>query len=144
MKRQKGQAVVEFAMVFPFLLMLLFGVIFFGLLFADYMTLSNAARSSARDAALYTGTTDSSDHFSAVQTYYTANTRLLTSLYTNPTFQIASGDETLTNSVQVTVTTTLNTSFPGVGVLDYFGMGLPRNYTIQYFMYKEPTSGTGA
>ena len=52
MKRQRGQAVVEFAIVLPFFLLLVFGIIYFGCMFADYITLSNVARSSAREAAI--------------------------------------------------------------------------------------------
>ena len=133
MKRQKGQAVVEFAFVLPLLLMLLFGVIFSGLLFADYMTLSNAARSSAREAALQPSKSED------IGLFYQSNTSLITDLYNNPTFQIDPDNTTPPDSVKVTVTTSLNTSFPGIGIVSSL---LPQNLTIHYYMHKEPTATT--
>ena len=52
MRRQKGQALVEFAFVLPILLTIVFMILYGGIMFVDYLTLSNTARSSARDAAL--------------------------------------------------------------------------------------------
>ena len=46
-RRQEGQSIVEFALVFPLFLMFVFGIIFFGVLFYDYIALSNVARDSA-------------------------------------------------------------------------------------------------
>ena len=47
-----GQSVVEFAIVLPFLMLLLMGIIFFSMVFADYLWLSDVARSAAREASL--------------------------------------------------------------------------------------------
>lgn len=52
MRFQKGQSVVEFALVLPFFFILVFGTIYFGFVFADYLSLSNIARSSAREASV--------------------------------------------------------------------------------------------
>ena len=52
MKKHKGQSVVEFALVLPLFLFIMFGVIYTGMLFHDYATLSNIARTSAREAAV--------------------------------------------------------------------------------------------
>ena len=52
MKGHKGQSVVEFALVLPLFLFIMFGVIYTGMMFHDYATLSNIARSSAREAAV--------------------------------------------------------------------------------------------
>ena len=49
---QKGQSMVEFAVIFPIFLFLIFFVTYFSMAFADYLELSNMARSSAREAAL--------------------------------------------------------------------------------------------
>ncbi|TYZ29259.1 pilus assembly protein [Selenomonas caprae] len=48
---QRGQGIVEFALVLPLFCLLVFGIVFAGMMFADYMTLANIARSSARAAA---------------------------------------------------------------------------------------------
>ncbi len=51
-KREDGQAMVEFAMVAPILLMLVLGIIQFGIVFNHYMTLTDAVRAGARQAAV--------------------------------------------------------------------------------------------
>ena len=53
---QKAQLMVEFALILPFLLVLIIGSINFGFLFADYVALNNVARSVAREASLQEGT----------------------------------------------------------------------------------------
>ncbi len=50
--KQKGQSIIEFALVLPLFLLLVFGLFYIGMFFADYLTLSSIARSSARDAAI--------------------------------------------------------------------------------------------
>lgn len=52
--RQKAQGVVEFALVLPLLLLLFFGIVYFGFLFSDYLTMNNTVRSVAYDASLHT------------------------------------------------------------------------------------------
>ena len=50
--KQKGQSIIEFALVLPLFLLLVFGLFYIGMFFADYLTLSSIARSSAREAAI--------------------------------------------------------------------------------------------
>ena len=52
MKSQKGQALVETALILPILLMLLFGITDFGRIFHVYLTLDHAGREAARAAAV--------------------------------------------------------------------------------------------
>jgi Flp pilus assembly protein TadG len=49
---ERGQAIVEFALVLPILALLLFGIIQFGLVFNNYVTLTDAVRAGARKAAV--------------------------------------------------------------------------------------------
>lgn len=49
---QRGQAIVEFAVVLPLFLFLIFAIFLVGMVMADYLTLSSIARSSARNAAV--------------------------------------------------------------------------------------------
>lgn len=51
MHKQRGQAVVEFAFVVPFLIFLFLALVYGGLLFMDYIQYNNAARAIARAAA---------------------------------------------------------------------------------------------
>ncbi len=51
-RRENGQAVVEFALVMPVLLLLLLGVVQFGTVFRDYIALTDATRVGARQASV--------------------------------------------------------------------------------------------
>ena len=51
-RSERGAELVEFALVFPLLLLVLFGIMDFGLLFQRYETVTNAAREGARIAVL--------------------------------------------------------------------------------------------
>jgi Flp pilus assembly protein TadG len=49
---QQGQTMVEFTIVLPILVLLVFGVIQFGIAFNNYLALTDAARAGARKAAV--------------------------------------------------------------------------------------------
>jgi Flp pilus assembly protein TadG len=49
---QRGQALTEFALALPILALLLFAVIQFGIVFNNYVTLTDATRAGARKAAV--------------------------------------------------------------------------------------------
>jgi Flp pilus assembly protein TadG len=51
LRREDGQAIVEFALVLPLLMGLLLGIVQFGIVFNNYETLTDAARVGARKAA---------------------------------------------------------------------------------------------
>lgn len=52
LKDQRGQTMTEFALVLPLLVLLLFGVIQFGIAFNNYITLTDAVRAGARKGAV--------------------------------------------------------------------------------------------
>jgi Flp pilus assembly protein TadG len=52
---EQGAAAVEFALILPVLVMLLFAIIKFGVAFENYVELANATRASARQLALSRG-----------------------------------------------------------------------------------------
>ncbi len=128
MRRQKGQAVIEFAVVLPLFLLVVFGCIYSGMLFYDYSTLSNLARSGAREAAIIEG----SDYTEIQGHYRDRATNLTTSLYT-PVYTdgyplLISGTG---NSVEAKITMKLNTASP------LMRMVLPDEYTVDYYMRKD-------
>jgi len=126
MKRQHGQSIVEFAIVLPFFLLLLFGIFYSGMLFHDYSSLSNIARSAAREAAVTSGT-----NYSDIKTHY-QNQKLLTSLYRRETFDIKKGkNDTNENEVYVKITMRLSISFPLLEML------LPDSFDVVYYMKKD-------
>ncbi|HEX4930349.1 MAG TPA: TadE/TadG family type IV pilus assembly protein [Gaiellaceae bacterium] len=51
-KNEQGQTMVEFALVLPILLVILFGILQFGVAYNDYVTLTDATRAGARKAAV--------------------------------------------------------------------------------------------
>jgi Flp pilus assembly protein TadG len=58
LRRSEGQTMVEFALVLPILCLLLFGVIQFGIVFNNYVDLTDAVRAGARKAAVSRQTAD--------------------------------------------------------------------------------------
>jgi Flp pilus assembly protein TadG len=51
-KNERGQTMAELALILPILLVLLFGIIQFGIIFNNYVTLTDAVRSGARKAVV--------------------------------------------------------------------------------------------
>ncbi len=134
MKKQKGQVIVEFAVVLPLFLLLLFGIIYSGMLFYDYSSLSNLARSSAREAAISQSLT-STDIVNIENHYKTKTGDLLTSLYTaDETEPFKVINDTTDNSVKVTIKMNLTTSSA------LMRMVLPESYSIEYYMRREQSS----
>ena len=54
-KNERGQTMTEFALILPLLVVLLFGIIQFGIIFNNYVTLTDAARAGARTGAVSRG-----------------------------------------------------------------------------------------
>lgn len=52
LQSDRGQTMVEFALIMPVLCMVLFGIIQFGILFNDYLALTDATRVGARKGAV--------------------------------------------------------------------------------------------
>ena len=66
MRYQRGQGLIEFALVLPFLLIIIFGLFYAGMLFSDYIALNNLARQAARDASLVTSETYTDSQYDTV------------------------------------------------------------------------------
>ena len=56
LKNKKGQTLVETAFVLPIIILILMGILDFGMMFNNYLIVSNASREGARNAAV--GATD--------------------------------------------------------------------------------------
>lgn len=52
LRNEKGQSFVEFALILPVLLIIVMGILEFGLMFNAYITISNASREGARLGSL--------------------------------------------------------------------------------------------
>lgn len=57
LNNEKGQALVEFAIILPVLLLVLLGIMEFGMMINSYLTIQNASREGAR-LGIVGGTTD--------------------------------------------------------------------------------------
>ena len=55
-REEKGQSMVEFALILPVLILIIIGIIEFGFLFSGYLALTNASREAVRTVSL--GETD--------------------------------------------------------------------------------------
>lgn len=132
MKKRKGQAIVEFALVLPLFLLIMFGIIYSGMLFHDYTTLSNIARASAREAALTGSLGTGQTRYTGIENDYKPLLgKLMTSFYTADTDPIEIKPEG-TNGVQTTINMQLN-------VKGYFVEKiLPPTFGVKYYMRKEP------
>ena len=51
-RSERGQTMAEFAIVFPVLAVVLFAIVQFGILFNNYLTVTDAVRAGAREAAV--------------------------------------------------------------------------------------------
>jgi len=105
--REDGQALVEFALVLPLLLLLLFGIIEFGLALNRYLSLNDAVRAGARELALGRGLSDPCDP-AVGQTLTNANSsgNTLTSSQVTVGFSAAPVTATTTGTTTQTITTT--------------------------------------
>lgn len=88
---QKGQSIVETALILPIIILILTGIIDFGLLFNNYLVITNVSREAARNAAV--GATDS-EILTLVTNMTTSldNTKLSTTIYPSEALR-KKGDE---------------------------------------------------
>lgn len=138
MKRQRGQVIVEFALILPLFLLMIFGLIYSGMLFHDYSTLSNVARSATREVAISSDTSNKT--ISKVRAYYYNDKGgrftqgIITNLYvpssTNP-FTIVPNSGADGKDIVTTINMTLNVKFPLIDMV------LPENFSIVYHMRKD-------
>jgi Flp pilus assembly protein TadG len=73
-KSERGQTMTEFAFVLPILCVLLFGIIQFGIIFNNYVALTDAARAASRKGAVARNSSDPQGDCQA--TGYAAGTNL--------------------------------------------------------------------
>ena len=68
--RQKGQSIVEFAVVLPFLLLIVLGIMYSGFIYSDYEAINDLARMAARDASVMTAETYKETEFDDLKAKY--------------------------------------------------------------------------
>ena len=147
---QKGQSIVEFALVLPLFLLIVFGIINFGFLFADYVALNDVARSSAREASIAPaeGNQHIQDTYDKIAAKYQNNTKLPVQGIYDWTITIQpdtkTSDEKKAQSSPVLVTIDLKISNANPVFFVFENLvdrgALPESFTIKYYMYREQTS----
>ncbi len=144
-RKERGAALVEFAMVMPLLLLLVFGIMEVGWLFAQQVEVRNAAREGARIAAVstpditdssYTGSPDGSF------TYHDVVQRACDSLDLSTgavsVTLTASGTE-VGDTATIQLTSTYNSL---TGFLDFaFGSTLTIDTDVQFRLEQPPAWG---
>lgn len=143
MKFQRGQAIVEFALILPLFILVIFGIIYFGMAFSDYIALNSFARSSAREASISTETAPYDD----IKEKY-GQKDLPANLYewdTTNGFKIEdvpiTNDGKSSNNVRVTIDAKLSTDQDSLAQIfrNILGKDSLFDIHIQYTMYKEPS-----
>lgn len=163
MKRQKGQDIVEFALLLPIFLLVLCGIIYCGFMFGDYQTVQGIVRNAAREAAMVEPTKDEMNpkelkyDYQKIKDKYDKilkNENVITHLYVPDVsgkngIQIDLGANLKTvlpdasipdDSVGAVLTMKLTTS--DISFVNYMQnvVGIPEKYTVSCFMYREKTS----
>lgn len=143
MKKQRGQVIVEFALILPLFLLMIFGLIYSGMLFHDYSTLSNVARSATREVALLSDTSNVDKINEIKRYYYVANSQggggrftqgIITNLYVpsaSNAFTIVPNSGADGKDIVTTINMTLNVKFPLIDMV------LPEDFSIVYHMRKD-------
>ena len=154
MKRQKGQDIVEFALLLPIFLLVLCGIIYCGFMFGDYQTVQGIVRNAAREAAVvgrYTESADPSqpktDNYQIIEDKYNQilkEQNIITHLYVPDAVGVqvvATNDkkEKPENAVHATLKLELTKS--DVSFVNYMQnvVGMPTEYVVNCFMYDETT-----
>ena len=149
MKRQKGQDIVEFALLLPIFLLVLCGIIYCGFMFGDYQIVRNAAR----EAAVVGHYTESADPSQPINNYkiiadkynqILKEQNVITHLYVPDAAGVqvtATNDnnEKPENSVHAELNLVLTKS--DVSFFNYLShfAELPYSYSVSCYMYDETT-----
>ncbi len=154
MKRQKGQDIVEFALLLPIFLLVLCGIIYCGFMFGDYQTVQGIVRNAAREAAVvghYTPSADPSqkptDNYEIIAAKYNKilkEQNVITHLYVPDAdgvqvYATNDNNEKPENSVHAKLNLELTKS--DVSFVNYIQnvVGMPTDYVVSCFMYDETT-----
>lgn len=116
-RREDGQAMVEFALILPILLLILCGIIDFGWLFYNQLSLNNACREGARYAVVNTAEDGSTqaiiNHIEMTTTTVFANNGIdVEVIYSSPAEPTA-GDVTVNLEAEISFFTPVLSSVMG-------------------------------
>jgi Flp pilus assembly protein TadG len=115
LRQERGQSVAEFALVLPLMMLILLGIVQFGMVFKQYITLTDAVREGARKAAVARHRAD--------RTSYVQNAVVTSGSDLGPTFTTGnvSVSSTWTHGEDVVVRATFPFSINIIGVVVHSG-----------------------
>lgn len=122
-----GASAIEFALILPFLTMILFGIIQFGMVFAVQNTMVNAAREAARLMAVEQAGADKAEAL--------AQERLQT--WDNLSFDIQATEPNPGNPNDKDVTVTIRVPMSDAMMIDILGLGTGRQLEARSVMRRE-------
>ena len=136
MSKQKGQSMVEFALILPGLIFIFLGLVYGGILFMDYIQYNNAARAIARAAAFSLSESEDAAE-DALETHRAA----LEKKYFNPLTSLykATLSPIVYENKEVTVTITFE-RIVNLGLFDKIGFPPQKLKEIVYIMPIEKTA----
>ncbi len=127
-RKERGASLVEFALIAPFLLLLLLGIIEFGYFFAEFNDVRHGAREGARVAAVNTGD----------NAFLRAETCDAMDLTTNITVRFTDGATGAIGDVGTVVIEANPSSLSGLSLIEVF---LPNTLTSTVeFRLEQPSS----
>lgn len=124
-RRQSGTAVVEFALVLPMLLLLLFGIIEFSVLLYDKAVITNASREATRQGVVYNMPYPSSSAIVSVATGYLAKNLITFGGSATPSASVSPTTACTATGTPITVTVTY--PFTGLAIGSAVVEGTPIN-----------------
>lgn len=142
MKGQKAQGIVEFALVLPLLMLIVMGIIYFGLAFSDYLTMNNTVRSIAHEASLR----QTDDAYKAVVVNNTKNMTLVNDVFvwqpdsangTNNDYLSVTFDANTKNVVVAAHAPFNRNSAIGNAFHNLMGQNMASGINIRYSMYSD-------
>ena len=133
MRKQHGQSLVEFALIIPMFTLFLFGLIYGGIMFRDFLDFSNEARAVARQIAVAESTTSTTGGISKRDQLITSCTKK----YEYGIYDVDLVPSKDDDDVLVTVTFTMKneTGIPSV-LANNFDFP-PKEFTLKYRMKLE-------
>jgi Flp pilus assembly protein TadG len=126
---ERGAAAVEFAILLPVLMLILFGIVEFGMIMYSREVITNASREGARAGIVQATAKPTAGAIQTVVTNYLTGTGINPSAVT---INIAGAGLTAPNTLMVTVTYPYNFFAPGI-----LGLGNSINLTGQTVMRHE-------
>ncbi|OXI92861.1 pilus assembly protein TadE [Burkholderia sp. AU33647] len=117
-KQQRGVAVVEFALVLPLLLLILFGIVEFGLVMFDQAVITNASREGARAGIVLKSPKASTTDIQNVALNYCQTHLISLGSASTPTVAVPSGQG---GSFGTPLTVTVTYKFTGLALGSWIG-----------------------